>query len=232
MKNFASSFSLFVLFLSLYTDGIASPPSIIKEIQNQNLTMLSPSRLHWLWLCMEDVEQNNISGDFIETGVWKGGATILMRAFLKTKEDKNRNVWVADSFQGFPDTARANELNCNNTVYPYIIVSSDEVKNNFRKFNLLDNQVCFLEGFFKDTLPNAPISELAILRLDGDLYESTMDALTNLYPKLSIGGYVIIDDYGYWPGCRDAVEDFRQANDITNEIIWEDDTGVHWKKTN
>jgi hypothetical protein len=83
----------------------------------------------------------------------------------------------------------------------------EEVKKNFEKYNLLDNNVKFLKGWFKDTLPSAPIESLAILRLDGDLYESTMDGLINLYSKLSKGGFIIIDDWGAFPACKQAVKD-------------------------
>lgn len=193
-------------------------------------TQLSQERLDHLWQCMKEVEENHVPGDFIEAGVWKGGATIFMRAFLAVNHDTERKVWVADSFAGFPPTNRANEREINNIIMPFNVVSLETVKNNFALFNLLDDQVCFLKGFFSQTLPHAPIRELAILRLDGDLYESTMDALIHLYPKLSIGGYLIIDDYGHFPGCAEAINDYRKMHGITEEIVWEDYTGVHWKK--
>lgn len=195
-----------------------------------NETMISRERLDSLLKCMQEVEQNNIPGDFIETGVWRGGATIFMKGFLTAYDNRARKVWVADSFQGFPATTRHNELRCNNQNFPHLVVSLDTVKENFTKYDLLDDQVSFLKGFFSDTLPNAPIEKLSLLRLDGDLYQSTMDALNYLYPKLSIGGYILIDDYGFWPGCADAVNDYRNAHNIDEKIFWEDDTGIHWKK--
>src|SRR4030095_4998879 len=90
-----------------------------------------------------------------------------------------------------------------------LAVSKEEVANNFEKYELLDDQVVFLKGWFKESLPKAPIGSLAILRLDGDMYESTSDALNNLYFKLSIGGFCIIDDY-FLEGCKKAVDDFRE----------------------
>jgi O-methyltransferase len=105
-----------------------------------------------------------------------------------------------------------------------------QVESHFEKFGLLDDKVCFLKGWFRDTLPNAPIDKLAVLRLDGDLYESTMDALVHLYPKLSIGGYVIIDDYGAITACKKAVDDFRSAHSIQEEIRWIDWTGTFWQR--
>jgi O-methyltransferase len=87
----------------------------------------------------------------------------------------------------------------------------------------------FLEGLFKDTLSTDRINKLAVMRLDGDLYESTMDALVALYPKLQKKGYVIIDDYG-WVNCRKAVEDYRNKENIKDLIIAIDSWGVYWRK--
>jgi O-methyltransferase len=117
--------------------------------------------------------------------------------------------------------------------YDVLAVSRSDVEENFQRYSLLDEQVRFLEGWFSETLPTAPIDQLAILRLDGDMYESTIDALTALYPKLSPGGYAIIDDYGnkMTAGCRAAVTDFRGANGISDEIHAVDWTGAYWRKS-
>jgi O-methyltransferase len=104
------------------------------------------------------------------------------------------------------------------------------VKENFRRYGLLDEQVRFLKGFFHDTLPGAPIERLAVIRLDGDMYESTMDGLVNLYPKLSPGGFIIVDDYGAVPACKQAVHDYRNAHGIEEEIVPIDWTGVFWRR--
>jgi len=109
-------------------------------------------------------------------------------------------------------------------------VTLDEVRSNFEKYGLLDEQVRFLQGWFRDTLPQAPIEKLAVIRLDGDMYESTMDALTALYPKLSDGGYLIVDDYGL-AGCRKAADDYRKSKLITNEIKSIDSCAVYWRKS-
>jgi hypothetical protein len=108
--------------------------------------------------------------------------------------------------------------------------SLEEVKRNFAQYGMLDDRVRFLKGFFKDTLPQAPIDRLAILRIDADMYQSTTEALTYLYPKLSRGGYVIVDDYGAFATCRKAVHDYRKAHGITEEIRYIDWTGVFWQK--
>ena len=197
-------------------------------------TMVGMSRLDNIQNCIESLLKRNIPGDFIETGVWRGGATILMRAVLAAYGEKTRKVWAADSFEGLPPP--------NPEKYPadegldlskisHLAVSLEKVQENFRKYGLLDDQVSFLKGFFRDTLPAAPIEKLALLRLDGDLYESTTDALTHLYPKLSIGGYVIIDDFGVISSCAKAVQDYRIIHGINDAMYWIDSTGVYWEKT-
>jgi hypothetical protein len=95
---------------------------------------------------------------------------------------------------------------------------------------MLDRQVRFLEGWFKDTLPTAPIGQIAVLRLDGDMYESTIQALEALYERVSPGGFVIIDDYFLGP-CRQAVTDFRSRTGIIDSIIDIDGKGVFWRKS-
>jgi Macrocin-O-methyltransferase (TylF) len=194
-------------------------------------TMLSLKRLDNIQACVEDVLAHGVPGDLIETGVWRGGAVIFMRAVLKAHNVTDRNVWVADSFEGFPrgmPEKYAEDVGAEGL----LAVSIDEVKANFASYGLLDDQVKFLKGWFCDTLPTAPISSLAIARLDCDQYGSTTDALTHLYPKLSLGGYLLIDDYGGLPAsCRDAVSDFRKAHNITEEIRWVDEIGVYWQRT-
>jgi O-methyltransferase len=184
--------------------------------------------------CVTDVIRRGVPGDLIETGVWRGGATIFMRGILKAYGAIDRTVWVADSFQGLPQPNLAEypvDAESGFWAFPQLAVSLETVKANFERFGLLDDQVRFLRGWFKDTLPGAPIERLAVLRLDGDMYESTMDALRALYPKVSIGGYVIVDDYGFIDTCKRAVEDFRARHEISDRIEPIDETGVFWRRT-
>jgi O-methyltransferase len=197
-------------------------------------TMVGLKRLDNLQECVVHVLQRGIPGDLIETGVWRGGTTILMRAILAAYEVTDRRVWVADSFHGFPNPdpdrypadSYGFSLDC-----PWLNVGVEAVKANFAKYDLLDDQVEFLVGWFKDTLPKAPIDQLAVMRLDGDLYESTMDAMAALYPKLSVGGYVIVDDYNVIEACRRATNDYRQAFEIDDPLESIDPTGVFWRKS-
>lgn len=177
--------------------------------------------------------RDEIPGDLIETGVWRGGACILMRAILKANGDTTRRVWLADSFAGLPppdpDRYPADQRGQHH-LWTELVATRAEVEDIFRCYGMLDEQVQFLEGWFKDTLPNAPIGRLAVLRLDGDMYESTTEALESLYDRPSPGGFVIIDDYWLEP-CRKAVHDFRDARGIPDEILDIDQRGVYWRRS-
>jgi hypothetical protein len=191
--------------------------------------------LHW---CMHQVLKDQVPGDFIETGVWRGGGTIYMRAFLKTYQDQSRKVWVADSFEGLPKPKDEYEADRGSQLWAseYLAVTVDEVRKNFEFYDLLDDRVCFLKGFFSDTMPIVPIDRIAVLRLDGDMYESTIVVLKHLYPKLSPGGFVIIDDYGMLPECNRAVDDYRKSMGIGDPVqiigyVHGSPLGAYWQKT-
>jgi O-methyltransferase len=197
-------------------------------------SMIGLRRLDNLQDCITDVLRRGVPGDLIETGVWRGGATIFMRAVLEAYGDRERRVWVADSFAGLPkpDPERwPAEAGDEHWTREQLAIPVEEVRANFERYGLLDERVEFLVGWFKDTLPSAPIERLAVLRLDGDMYGSTMDALQALYPKLSPGGYVIVDDYGAIPQCKEAVTDFRAAHGIIDPLEWVDWTGVYWRRS-
>lgn len=193
-------------------------------------SMIGRLRMDNLSLCMNAVLDEKIEGDFIETGVWRGGACIFMRGFLKANGVRDRRVWVADSFEGLPAPEYPEDAGSAFHTVDFLKVSLEEVQRNFMKYDLLDEQVVFLKGWFKDTLPTAPINKIAVARLDGDMYSSTMDSLVNLYPKVSVGGYIIIDDYGAVKSCADAVTDYRRVHGITDPLLRIDNTGVYWKK--
>ena len=196
-------------------------------------TMIGLKRLDNLQFCVEDALRRNVPGDLIETGVWRGGSAIFMRAVLKACGVKDRTVWVADSFEGLPapDANYPADAGSELHTYPILKVSEEQVRANFESYGLLDSQVKFLKGFFKDTLPKAPIETLAVLRFDGDMYGSAMDVFNSLYDKLSIGGFIVVDDYGAVPACKQAVHDFRNARNITEPIEAIDWTGVYWQRT-
>jgi O-methyltransferase len=204
-----------------------------KDWPAQAETMIGRKRLNQLQHCIEDVLREHIPGDLIECGVWRGGATIFMRAVLKAYGDIQRQVWVADSFKGLPPPDAENyPLDKDDQLHRFqqLGVSLEEVKANFIRYGLLDDQVQFLPGWFKDSLPTTSIDRLAVLRADGDMYESTTQILTYLYPKLSVGGYCIIDDYGAGLGCRQATDDYRRQQRVTEPLHWIDWSGVFWRR--
>jgi len=185
--------------------------------------------------CVEQVLAQDVPGDLIETGVWRGGGCILMRAILKAHGVVDRTVWVADSFAGLPPGTHPADrvgIEAHLDQEKDLAVSLEQVKANFACYDLLDQQVRFLKGWFRDSLQTIdPAMRFAVVRLDGDLYESTMDGLEHLYPKLSPGGYLIVDDYNVITQCKAAVTDYRERNRITNEIRDIDGWGVYWKKS-
>ena len=210
-------------------------------IQGPAISMLPKTRMDNIQECVTDVLARNVPGDLIETGVWRGGATIFMRGILKANGITDRAVWVADSFEGLPEPdaekfpleSQAHHGAVVQQGYRRFEAGLDEVRANFAAFGLLDEQVRFLKGWFKDTLPAAGIERLSVMRLDGDYYESTMDALTSLYDKLSVGGYAIIDDYGEdtWTYCRQAVDEFRASRRIDDPMIEVDRRCFYWQRS-
>lgn len=195
------------------------------------MSMIGAARMRNLRHCCESALLDGTPGDFIETGVWRGGATILMRGILEAYEDQTRRVFVADSFAGLPppdaESFPADAGDIHHTFDP-LAVSRRDVEDNFRRYGLLDDRVVFMEGWFKDTLPSAPIERIAVLRLDGDMYESTIQALEALYHKVSYGGFVIVDDYFLAP-CAQAITDFRAQHRIFSPILPIDGKGVWWR---
>lgn len=200
------------------------------------LSMVGMKRLDNIQMAVETVLNENIKGDLIETGVWRGGSVLLMKAILVANNDIDRNVFLADSFQGIPpvdlETYPDDAIHTGSDKMSVLEDNSvAEVREYFEKMDLLDDKVIFLEGWFEDTLPTIATDSIAVLRLDGDIYKSTWESLINLYRKVSVGGFVIIDDYYSWDGCRKAVDDFRTQNAITDKIIDVDWTCVYWRKS-
>jgi hypothetical protein len=197
------------------------------------LTMVGSRRLHNFRRLIERVIRNDIPGDIIETGVWRGGASILARAVLKAWNVTDRRVIVCDSFQGLPPpnaemwpADRDSDLH----TFEDLAVSLEQVKANFASHGLLDDQVVFLKGWFRDTMPLVPSKTLSIIRLDGDMYESTIDPLTHLYDRLSPGGWLIIDDYHIIGACKAAVHDFFDSRGIKPLLRSIDYCGVFFRK--
>lgn len=204
-------------------------------------TMIGAARLDNLQEIVTRIVAEEVPGDLVETGVWRGGAVILMRAVLAAYGDTARRIWACDSFQGLPEpdvdrypidgTLAIADKTVKFLMDRVLAVSVDQVKANIERYGLLDDRIGFVEGWFGESLPTAPIGPIALLRLDGDLYESTIDALVNLAPKVVPGGFVIVDDYNSIDACKQAVDEYRAEHGITEEIHEIDWTGVWWRRS-
>lgn len=200
------------------------------EPQN-GFTMIGKKRLDNLHKMLEYVRENNIEGDLIETGVWKGGATIFMKIYSDFY-NMNKKVFVCDSFEGLPKPSGKFIADKNDMHYTYqsLKISLEFVESAFKSFFCLDENVVFIKGFFSSTLPNNDkINKLSLLRMDGDMYESTHDVFYSTYHKLTDNGVLIIDDYCL-NGCKECVIDFRRDNNINDEINIIDRCGIYWIK--
>lgn len=198
------------------------------------LTMVGLKRLHHVRECVETVVAEGVRGDLLEAGVWRGGASIMMRAVLAAYGADERRVWVADSFRGLPppDTERYPlDADWKMDHLSVLAVPREEVQRNFASLGLLDDSVRFVEGWFSETLHAIEADAFAVIRLDGDLYESTMQSLEALYPRLTPGGFVIVDDYGAISASAAAVHDYRERYGVTEPIVTIDWTGVYWRKS-
>jgi hypothetical protein len=227
-----------------HIDGSEVPPD-----STNACSLIGLRRMDHMQFLLEEAIRLNIPGDFIETGVWRGGATIFAAAvfiaYSQTCPSAScRRVFVADSFRGIPpvnvDAFPADAVHTGADKIAYLVDNSAQrVRETFAAMGVLSDAVVFLEGWFKDTLPAARRStfgRFAMIRLDGDTYESTWQALDNLYDLLSPGGFVVIDDYTDWVGCHRAVTDFRERHGVTAPIRpvyhgpGEPVRGVWWQK--
>jgi O-methyltransferase len=223
---------------SVLPDGreLAYDPTLRREGRDWptvGFTMIGEIRLHHLRTCVETVVRDGVPGDLIEAGVWRGGAAMMMRAVLAAYGEDDRRVWLADSFRGLPPPnpeRYPHDAGLDLSQIPTLAVSADTVRANFRALDLLDDRVRLVEGWFSQTLRQIEAEAFAVIRLDGDLYESTTDALEALYPKLSPGGFLVVDDYGCFEACRAAVHDYRERHGIREPIAEIDWAGVYWRK--
>jgi len=197
-------------------------------------TMVGQARLNNVRACLETVVDDGIEGDFIETGVWRGGCSIYATAVLQTARTNSKRVFVADSFRGLPDADFArypDESRDGMSDMTRLAVTRSDVEENFRRYGVPLDRVVFVEGWFRDTLPTLSDERWSVIRLDGDMYESTMDGLSTLYPRLSVGGFAIIDDYWTMDSCRAAVCAYRSAHDIEDQLIRVDHSCAMWRRS-
>ncbi len=205
-------------------------------------TMVGYKRLSNAYELAKLAEKNKISGAFVECGVWRGGCSAVM-AFIAEKAKSNRKIWLFDSFEGLPepiekDGIQAKEYARNKTSGKLSTINQcvgpleDVEEIFFSKLKINKDNVEIKKGWFQDTLPEEKnkVGPIAILRLDGDWYESTKCCLDNLYDKVIYGGHIVIDDYGYWEGARVAVDEFLTERKVKPDFIKIDSAGICFKK--
>ncbi len=205
----------------------------------ESFTMTSVERLYALYQSVVYITKNNIPGDFIECGVWKGGSSMLVAKYFAIHNIHNRKIILYDTYEGMSEptefdrdfagqSAREQLASTkkaeDHSVWAYS--SLESVKKNFQSTGYPVNSIDFIKGKVEDTIPsNLPSGEIALLRLDTDWYESTLHELEHLYPKLVKNGVLIIDDYGYWEGCRKAVDEYFEKEQQHPLIHRIDSTG-------
>jgi hypothetical protein len=193
-------------------------------------SMIGWRRMRHLRNECERVIRECVPGDFLEAGVWRGGAAMMMRAVLKAHGGTDRRVIAADTFAGPPAGCDPRDAAAHLRDVAAFAVPLDEVKAAFHRYGLLDDLVVFVEGDFATTLRKAPTDCLAILRLDGDTYTSARAGLEALYDKLSNGGSAIVDDYFLFADYRRAIDEFRAEREILDPIVCIDMYGGYWIK--
>jgi len=195
-------------------------------------TMVGLRRLDNIEWCATEIFAAGVEGDFLEAGVCRGGASIFMRALQVAYGQEQRRMWVADSFAGLPaPRAEADAgLDFTEERMPWLAASLASVQDNFRTYDLLSDHVCFIAGWFSETMPSCEAGPIALLRIDADLYESTRDVLVALYDRVTPGGFVIVDDYYAFRACAAAVDEFRSQRGITDPLHRVDWTATYWRK--
>ena len=202
-------------------------------------TMTSVERLYGLIESVRYIINNNIEGDFVECGVWKGGSMMAIAATLQMMGVTNRHLYLYDTFSGMtaPTDEDIDQLNrdaatqltedtdnkTKSVVWAYS--GLDEVKKNIATINYPAAFIHFIEGDVLKTIPATIPNQIALLRLDTDWYESTKHEMEHLFPKLIAKGVIIIDDYGFWKGSRKAVDEYLSNNNISILLHRMDETG-------
>lgn len=219
-EKFFSEFKQKAIINTLYADYTAEEILIINEVSEFTLT--NSERIVSLIRAVQHLEKHNIPGDIVECGVWKGGSIIAILKTLMALKSFDRNIYLYDTFEGMSvpnaiDLSYKGEsaLKFYSENEDYCNSSLEEVKKNVQKIGYPNDKIHYVKGKVEDTIPSYGVSkEISLLRLDTDWYESTLHELIHLFPRLTTGGLIIIDDYGHWQGCKKAVDEYLKNNGI------------------
>jgi O-methyltransferase len=194
-------------------------------------TMTSDACIMSLMGAVDYVSRNKIAGDFVECGVWKGGSMMTAALTLKILNDTNRNLWLYDTYEGMPPPTEQDVTHDNHTAEKVLETRADfltapleGVKQAMTSTGYGPAKMHFIKGKVEDTIPGRIPERIALLRLDTDWYESTKHELIHLYPRLAPGGVIIIDDYGYWRGSREATDEYIRNNNVPLMLFRIDDS--------
>lgn len=229
IKKAAHSFGFDVVRLRSEAPVLPDVPlSFINTVSKvRAYTMTSPERIVSLCEAVKYVQQNGIEGDIVECGVWKGGSMMAVADTLLGLNSTDRNLYLFDTFEGMPPPTE-NDVDIGGASAQILLDNSDKekdvsvwcnaaidiVKDALGSTGYPDEKMHFIKGLVEETIPEFIPEKIAILRLDTDWYESTKHEMEHLFPRLSRGGVLIIDDYGHWQGARKAVDEYLENNKI------------------
>lgn len=225
-----------------FLKGLPVLPRAAAMFTAKRYTMSNPVRCRHLWNTCQQVLNRDVPGCFVECGVWKGGSSAIMALAIKHTSQK-RHLHLFDSFEGLPEPtekdgaaaaaysggrnkgklAAINQCRAGLDEVRHLILDVVKVNNEFAHFHV---------GWFQNTIPTdaGQLGPIALLRLDGDWYDSTKICLEHLYPLLSPGGVIILDDYFCWEGCQKATDEYRSRNNIPHPIHQIDQDAAFWMK--
>jgi O-methyltransferase len=192
-------------------------------------TLVSPDRIHNLYVLARRIEEEGVPGDVVECGVYNGGTAAIL-ARVATHSTMNRTLWLFDSFQGMPQTADVDGDAAKEWVGK-LATSPEKVREVLRCTGAKLDRVRIVPGFFQGTFEKVEIPRIAILNLDCDWYESVKLCLHKFYDSVVQGGFVSFDDYGYWPGCKLAVDEFFQERSLPYALQQVGDSARWFQKT-
>jgi O-methyltransferase len=197
-------------------------------------TMVTNKNLIALYRLVQHVDKMGLPGDIVECGVWNGGSAAIMGvAAQKTNNCKNRRLWLFDSFEGLPPpTEKDGDLERRNYFAGWCKGDANKVRWIFGKLGVPLEVVSIVPGWFDKTLRGSPVNCIAILHVDADWYDSVKLVLDVFYDKVTPGGFIILNDYGAWPGCNQAVNDFFAEQNLNESCltIVEPSTGAYFQK--
>ncbi|HMO15327.1 MAG TPA: TylF/MycF/NovP-related O-methyltransferase [Pirellulaceae bacterium] len=184
-------------------------------------TMTSPERITALCNAVDYLVRNQIEGDIVECGVWRGGSMLAAIRTLLDHQDRHRQVWLYDTFEGMTEPGQADvdfigrraetllaEQARADEESVWCVSQLEQVKQLLDASGYNQQLIHYIQGAVEETIPAHIPDRIALLRLDTDWYSSTKHELVHLLPKLAVGGVLIVDDYGHWHGCRKAVDEY------------------------